>query len=89
MPDALRLLPLVPVDGLPAEPDTGRPYKVNVISTTPGVKPLTVGVVGESPQNLPLLLLLPIPPKQEPRNVQCAARAVISGAVQYISQLQR
>ena len=27
--------------------DTDRPYKSTVISTTPGVKALTVGVVGE------------------------------------------
>jgi hypothetical protein len=48
VPEALKLLPLVPVDGLPSEPDTDRPYKVTVISTTPGVKPMAVGVVGES-----------------------------------------
>jgi hypothetical protein len=47
MPLNLQLLPLLPADALPVEPDTDRPYKFTVISTTPGVKPLTVGVVGE------------------------------------------
>jgi hypothetical protein len=50
VPEALKLLPLVPADGLPSEPNTERPYKITVISTTPGVKPLAVGVVGESLQ---------------------------------------
>lgn len=43
MPLNLQLLPLLPADALPLEPDTDRPYKVTVISTTPGVKALTVG----------------------------------------------
>lgn len=47
VPNALQLLPLVPADGLPSEPDRGRPCRVLVISTSPGVKPLVLGVVGE------------------------------------------
>jgi hypothetical protein len=47
MPLNLQLLPLLPADALPVEPDTDRPYKFTVVSTTPGVKPLVVGVVGE------------------------------------------
>lgn len=45
--NVLRLLPLLPADGLPAEPDKLRPFSFTVISTTPGVKPLAVGVTGE------------------------------------------
>lgn len=47
VPSVLRLLPLLPADGLPAEPDNLRPFSFTVISTTPGVKPLAVGVTGE------------------------------------------
>ncbi len=47
VPLALRLLPLLPADAIPVQPDTDRPYKFTVISTTPGVKPLALGVVGE------------------------------------------
>lgn len=46
-PTTLQLLPLQPVDEVPPEPATARPIKLTVISTTPGVKPVVVGVVGE------------------------------------------
>jgi hypothetical protein len=46
-PKTLQLLPIQPVDEVPQEPDTARPIKLTVISTTPGVRPVVVGVVGE------------------------------------------
>lgn len=44
--NTLRLLPLVPADGVPPEPSTDRPYSITVISTTPGIKPCVVGITG-------------------------------------------
>lgn len=60
VPNVLRLLPLVPTDGLPAEPDTCRPCRVTVISTTPGVKPVALGIVGESCSCLSLCMLVDV-----------------------------